>query len=48
MTLYLIVNNIFVNPVKLRIEMYNYLNQSCGPFDKLETAFNNEIKENKF
>ena len=41
-TLHLIANNIF------RIQMYNYLNQSCGPFDKLETAFNKEINENKF
>ncbi len=44
-TLHLIANNIFVNPVNLRIQMYNYLNQSCGPFDKLETAFNKEIKK---
>ena len=46
-TLHLIVNNIFVNPVNLTIEMYNYLNQSCGPFDKLETAFNKEINQHK-
>ena len=47
-TLHLIVNNIFVNPVNLTIEMYNYLNQSCGPFDKLDNSLNKEIKENKF
>ncbi len=28
--------------------MYNYLNQSCGPFDKLETDFNKEINEINF
>ena len=47
-TLYLIAKNIFVNPINLSIQMYNYLNQSCGPFDKLETAFNKEISQHRF